>query len=128
MKSNIITDQKVTQAKVQRAKELRQNMTLAERQLWQQLRANRLDGWHFRRQQIIDGFIVDFYCDKAALVVEVDGPVHQDQREADAQRDAVLQARGLRVLRFSNQQVIDAMQTVLDAIRAALPLPASGRG
>lgn len=63
---NIVIGQKVDQAKVERAKELRKNLTPEERILWQRLRANRLDGWHFRRQQIIDGFIVDFYCHKAA--------------------------------------------------------------
>jgi len=59
-KKNIITGQKVSPEKLERAKELRREMTPAERRLWQRLRANRLDGWHFRRQQVIDGFIVDF--------------------------------------------------------------------
>ena len=69
---NIITNQKVTKEKLQRAKELRRNMTPAEKMLWGELRANKL-GIHFRRQQIIEGFIVDFYCHKASLVIEVDG-------------------------------------------------------
>ena len=64
-KRNIVTGQKVSREKLRRAQELRQKMTPAERRLWNQLRANRLGGWHFRRQQIIDGFIVDFYCHKA---------------------------------------------------------------
>ena len=68
----IIPGQKVTKEKLQRAKELRRDMTPAEKLLWQELRANKL-GVHFRRQQIIVGFIVDFYCHKAALVIEVDG-------------------------------------------------------
>ena len=117
---NIITGQKVTEDKAQRAKELRQNMTPAERQLWQQLRANRLDDWHFRRQQIIAGFIVDFYCHRAGLAVEVDGPIHEDQPGADAERDTILRAHGLILLRFTNRQVMNNMPAVLREIKAAL--------
>jgi very-short-patch-repair endonuclease len=73
---NIVIGQKVTSEKVQRAKELRKNMTGAEKLLWQSLRANRLNGWHFRRQQIIGGFIADFYCHAAALVIELNGGIH----------------------------------------------------
>jgi len=69
-------------------------MTRAERVLWQRLKAGRLQGWHFRRQQVIDGFIVDFYCHAAGLVLEIDGGVHEQQREYDTERDAVLLARG----------------------------------
>ncbi len=76
-KDNIVTGQIVSPEKLKRAKELRRNMTPAERRIWKHLRANQLDGWHFRRQQIIDGFIVDFYCHKAKLVIEIDGPIHQ---------------------------------------------------
>ena len=117
---NIITGQKVTAEKAQRARELRQNMTPAEQRLWQQLRANRLDDWHFRRQQIIDGFIVDFYCNRARLVIEVDGPIHQKQQAADAEREAILRARGLTILRFTNRQVMNDMPTVLQEIRGVL--------
>ncbi len=97
-KKNIITGQKITQEKLKRAREFRQEMTPAELCLWNRVRANRLGGWHFRRQQIIDGFIVDFYCHKAALVIEVDGPIHWKQKSEDAERDKVLSARGLLIL------------------------------
>jgi very-short-patch-repair endonuclease len=119
-RKNIIIGQKVTEQKAQRARELRQKMTPAERRLWQQLRANRLDNWHFRRQQIIDGFIVDFYCHRAGLVIEVDGPIHEDQQEADAEREAILRARELTILRFTNRQVMNDMPTVLQEIRRVL--------
>jgi len=72
---NIVTEQKVSKEKLQRAKELRREMTPAEKILWEELRANKL-GVHFRRQQVIAGFIVDFYCHRAGLVVEVDGDIH----------------------------------------------------
>ena len=117
---NIVTGQKVTQAKLQRAKELRRQMTPAERRLWQRLRANRLDGFHFRRQQIIAGFIVDFYCHQANLIIEVDGPIHDDRRAADEEREAVLCSGELRVLRFTNAQILQELPSVLDTIREAL--------
>src|SRR5438067_10109259 len=81
-------------------------MTVEERLLWQRLRTNKLGGLHFRRQQVIDGFIADFYCHAAGVVVEVDGPVHEGQAEYDAERDRIFRAHGLRVLRLSNQSVL----------------------
>src|SRR5215211_7540637 len=96
---NIIPGQIVTKEKLQRARELRRNMTAAEKLLWNELRANK-SGIHFRRQQVIAGFIVDFYCHKAALVVEVDGGIHDLQQEEDARREKVLTDLGLRIVRF----------------------------
>jgi very-short-patch-repair endonuclease len=116
---HIITGQKIDPAKLQQAKASRRNMTPAEKRLWQSLRANRLKGLHFRRQQIIDGFIVDFYCHAASLVVEVDGPVHDGQIEYDVERDRVLAARELQVLRVSNEEVLQNLEGVLTRIREA---------
>ena len=72
---NIVTGQKVTKKKLQREKELRREMTPAEKILWEELRANKLRV-HFRRQQVIAGLIVNFYCHKAGLVIEVDEDIH----------------------------------------------------
>ncbi len=116
---NIVIGQKVNPAKAQRARELRQNMTPAEAVLWQALRANRLGGIHFRRQQIIAGFIVDFYCHAASLVIEVDGGIHLQQVETDRERERILVERGLRVLRFQNEQVLNDLAGVLTHILAA---------
>jgi len=98
---NIIPGQRVTKEKQQRARELRRGMTPAEKVLWEELRANKL-GVHFRRQQVIQGFIVDFYCHKSALVIEVDGDIHDLQHEEDARREKALRELGLRVVRFGN--------------------------
>jgi very-short-patch-repair endonuclease len=92
----------------------------AGRRLRNCLRANRLGGLQFRRQHVIDGFTVDFYCHAAAVVVEVDGPVHDDQAEYDTERDRVLSARGLRVVRFTNGQIIRSLADVLRRIQAVL--------
>jgi very-short-patch-repair endonuclease len=94
-------------------------MTPAETALWEMLRRDGLDGLHFRRQQIIDGYIVDFYCHSSGLVIEVDGPVHEGQAEYDAERDACLSSRGLTVLRIPNEDVERKLEEVLARIRAA---------
>jgi very-short-patch-repair endonuclease len=97
-------------------------MTPEEKILWQHLRANRLNGLHFRRQQIIDGFIVDFYCHAAGLVIEIDGEIHQRQPEYDAERDKILAARELRILRIRNSEVRDNLEGVLNCISEACDL------
>ncbi len=116
---NIIPGQTVTKEKLQRAKELRRDMTPAEKILWQELRGNKL-GVHFRRQQVIVGFIVDFYCHKAALVIEVDGDIHDLQQEEDARREKVLREMGLRIVRFGNEEVMKNLSAVVGSIRQAV--------
>jgi very-short-patch-repair endonuclease len=110
---NTVIGQKITSEKRQRAKELRKDMTPAETRLWRELRTNKLAGWHFRRQQVIDGFIVDFYCHAASLIVEVDGGIHTTQKEQDAKRDAHLISRGFRILRVTNEEVNNNLESVL---------------
>ncbi len=116
---NIVGGQKVTGAKLERARELRRCMTPEECLVWEHLRGHRLDGLHFRRQQVIDGFIVDFYCHALGLIVELDGGVHQRQASYDAERDRILARRGLRVLRIPNQHVTADIEAVLRRIAAA---------
>ena len=114
----IVKGQRVADVKVQRSRELRRQMTPEEQILWQHLRARHLCGLHFRRQQIIDGFIVDFYCHTAGLVVEVDGALHGQHPEYDTERDRILTARGLRILRISNENVRQSLDQVLSRIAA----------
>jgi very-short-patch-repair endonuclease len=121
----VVTGQHVSNELFNRSKELRREMTPAEAKLWARLRAGRLEGFHFRRQQVIDRFIVDFYCHQAELVVEVDGDVHLEQEAYDRQRDAYLSARGLRVLRVTNRDVNGNLEGVLTAILEACKV---GRG
>lgn len=115
----IITGQKIDPAKLEQAKALRRTMPPAEKRLWSALQRNQPDGLHFRRQQIIDGFIVDFYCHAAGLVVEIDGPVHDEQVEYDAERSRILAARELRILRFRNEEIMHNLDSVLERIRTA---------
>ena len=113
---NIIPGQRVTKEKLNRSRELRREMTPAERLLWQEVRAKKL-GVRFRRQQIIAGFIVDFYCHKAALVVEVDGDIHDLQQEEDARREKALRDMGLRIVRFRNDEILKNLLMVVERIK-----------
>jgi len=95
-------------------------MTPAETLLWQHLRAKRFNDLKFRRQQVIEGFIVDFYCHSLGLIIEVDGKIHQQQQEYDRHRENIFTAQGLNIIRFTNEQVINNIETVLKAIALQL--------
>jgi len=105
---------------VERAKSLRSRMTEAEHRLWYRLRAGRFGGRKFRRQVPLGPFIVDFLCEPEALVVEIDGGQHDEARGADDSRTAWLNARGYRVIRFWNNEVLGNIDGVLDALARAL--------
>ncbi len=98
---------------------MRGSPTPAEKRLWQHLRRGQL-GVRFRAQVVIGPFIVDFYCPAQSLVVEVDGGVHDRREDIDAQRDTMLGAMGLRVLRVRNEDVMGAIDGVLRVIAAAV--------
>jgi very-short-patch-repair endonuclease len=100
------------------ARQMRHEPTPAECALWNRLRRNQL-GAHFRRQHSIDRFIVDFYSAEAELVIEVDGPVH-DAPNADAERQAMLEAMGLRVLRIRNEELAQDIEGVIARIKHAI--------
>ena len=106
-------------AGVDLARTLRQILTPAERRLWARLRDRRLNGFKFRRQQPIGRFIVDFCCPGSQVVVEVDGDVHAEQRNYDAERSQWLERNGYRVLRFTNREVCGQLDSVLEAILRA---------
>ena len=113
---NTIINANATQEKLELAKHFRQNMTQAETKLWKRLRANKLNGLHFRRQQVILGFIVDFYCHKYQLIVEIDGDVHDSREELDLARENILIQNGFRIIRFKNSQVENNIEGVLTGI------------
>jgi very-short-patch-repair endonuclease len=110
---------------VERARALRANGTDSERRLWGELRNRRLGGWKWRRQSPIGPFIVDFYCPAARLVVELDGPQHQDHEDDDRRRTAYLQRAGVRVIRFPSDHIWGGgLDHVCDSILAACGRPA----
>src|SRR5262249_32003073 len=104
----------------ERARTLRRDMTEAERRLWQMLRSRQTEGYRFRRQVPIGGFIADFVCPAARLIVEIDGGQHDPSSEAEATRTRFLEAEGYRVLRFWNNEVLDNLEGVQTVIAYAL--------
>ena len=98
-------------------------MTDAERLLWEQIRMKQLGVW-FNRQKLVGGYIVDFYCRSAKLVIEVDGGQHytDEGKEYDRLRDEYLVSSGLTVLRFTNSEVIENIEGVVESIISKIPL------
>ncbi len=102
------------------ARQMRLEPTPADNMLWQRLRKRQLANARFRRQHNIDRFAVDFYCAESNLVVEVDGPIHQYPADEDQIRQECLESLGLHVLRFTNDEVLTTVDSVLNRIRSAL--------
>lgn len=124
---------------LQFARELRKNPTDCERLLWLHLRAGRLQGFKFKRQQPLGDYIVDFVCFQTRVIVEADGGQHADQTEYDMRRDNWLTSQGFRVLRFWNNDILTNTEGVLAVILDACnhnvdtpspptPLPSRERG
>lgn len=94
------------------AANMRRHMTSAEKVLWKVLRGDR----RWKAQQIIGGYIPDFVCEQTRTIIEVDGPIHDNQRAQDRARDGHLNAKGYKVLRFTNRQVKDSLGEVMRKI------------
>jgi len=104
------------------ARELRKNMTNVERLLWSKIRRKQLKGYQFYRQKIIGNYIVDFYCPKKRLIIELDGGQHygEEGKKKDKKRDAYLKSIGLNILRFSDREVFENLDGVLERIYGEL--------
>jgi len=100
------------------ARQLRENMTDAERHLWAKIRMKQLKDYQFYRQKPIGDYIVDFFCPKAKLIIEVDGSQHfvNETIEYDRIREEYLSGFGLRVLRFTNTDVLTRIEGVVESI------------
>ena len=114
---------------VELARELRKEQTSAEGLLWQLLRNRQLLEFKFRRQHQFGDYVADFYCHEAQLVIECDGSVHEsnEQWHHDSKRDAHMIAQGLRVLRFTNNRILNDTEEVLEEIAKYLPPPSERR-
>jgi very-short-patch-repair endonuclease len=103
---------------IELARKMRINLTPTEQILWKVLKEKKLDGYRFRNQHPIYRYILDFYCIKKQL--EIDGDIHKQRQDYDEHRDAFLNSIGIVTLRFNNQDVIENINKVLDAIRQKL--------
>jgi very-short-patch-repair endonuclease len=108
----------------QLARQLRKNMTEGERRIWAKMRMKQLNGYQFYRQKPIGDYIVDFFCPRVKLAIEIDGSHHLvgETVEYDRIRDDYLSSLGLRVLRFSNSDVMKNVEAVVERIREEIPL------
>ena len=104
------------------AEQLRNNMTPAEKKLWTALSNKKLNGFRFKNQHPINKFIVDFYCHKAKLVIEIDGEVHNgiEQADYDIGRTYEIESFGLMIIRFTNDQVEKHCEEVIEEIKRIL--------
>jgi very-short-patch-repair endonuclease len=99
-----------------KVRELRKNLTEAERLLWKSLRLRQIEGYKFRRQQPIGEYIVDFVCFEKRLIVEVDGGQHAEEIAYDSKRDEWLKSQGFSILRFWNHQVSKEIEAVKERV------------
>lgn len=107
-------------------KTLRTNQTDAESRLWYHLRSRRFQGWKFRRQHLLQGYIVDFICLRRKLVIELDGGQHANQIAHDTHRTKVIEKEGFKVIRFWNNDVLSNLDGVLEMILNTPHPPQSG--
>ena len=105
----------------ERAKELRRNLTQAEMVLWGYLKTNPL-GYKFRRQHPFFNYIADFFCYKLRLIIEVDGSIHnkEDVKKYDEEREKIIKSEGLKLIRFTNEEVMQQMEAVIIKIESML--------
>lgn len=99
------------------AKNFRSNQILSGDVLWQQLRRNNILGQKFKRQYVFLGFIIDFYCPRLKLAIEVDGKVHDNQKEFDKVRQKIIEEHGVYFLRFSTYEVVFQLERVITRIQ-----------
>ena len=111
---------------VERARELRKNLTPAETLLWKNLKGKKINGFDFDRQKPIDRFIVDFYCKILKLAIEVDGQSHDFKIEYDLKRQKRMESFGIKVIRFTEKEVLHDLDNVLTEIKYwTLKLPSA---
>src|SRR5512133_2170633 len=99
---------------------LRKKMTKAETTLWKKLRMNQIEGLHFRKQHPYGIYIIDFYCDKAMIAIELDGDTHKFRKTYDSERTAYLESTGLKVIRFTNDDILNRLEWVISEIKKAI--------
>lgn len=110
--------------KIQLAREFRKAPTKSEKMMWHNLRRNNFKDLYFRRQHVIDGYIVDFYCPKLKLAIEIDGSVHLKQIREDGERQKILEAKKIKFFRVSSWEVENNIDLALKNLEKFIsPIP-----
>jgi len=107
----------MTRIKIQLAREFRKNSTKSEKIMWERLRRNSFLGLNFRRQHIIKGFIVDFYCHKLRLVIEIDGGIHREQLKEDIERQKIIEDENINFFRIESKEIENNLNQVLNRLK-----------
>lgn len=118
--------------KKQFARTLRKEQTKAEKTVWELIRNRKFRGFKFRRQHVVEGFILDFYCHELRLGIEVDGSIHYKRKDYDRARQDVVEAEGISFIRITNKEIMGNKRAILGKIeklvnRSVAPSPL-GRG
>ena len=120
----VIRNQKINPKKLELARQFRKNPTESEDAVWQMLRNRQIKNLKWRRQQVIDGFIADFYCAELNVVLEIDGSIHENKevKEYDEYRTSVFESRGIKVFRLKNedcdkQHLVELIEHILTSPR-----------
>ena len=106
-----------TPAKLHLSRDLRRRSTLTEKIAWNMLRDRRMFGYRFKRQVVFEGFVLDFFCNELRLAIEIDGPIHENQKEYDAQRQVIIEQQDVRFLRLTTQEIEESPEKLREAIR-----------
>ncbi|MEK7377081.1 MAG: DUF559 domain-containing protein [Candidatus Margulisiibacteriota bacterium] len=102
------------------ARELRKDQTLAEEQVWKLLRNRRYLEYKFRRQYVVEGFVIDFFCKELKLGIEVDGGIHLNRKEYDDIRQMIIESEGIRIIRISNTEIQNDPKILFMKIKQAI--------
>lgn len=102
--------------KIQLARDFRKNQTKSEKIMWEALRRNNFLGLSFRRQHIIEGFIVDFYCHELKLAIEIDGEIHKSKLKQDSERQKVIENKNIKFFRIENKEIENNLNQVLNRL------------
>jgi very-short-patch-repair endonuclease len=108
----------VTFAKMMMSRDLRQRSTFTEKIVWNMLRNRRMFGYRFKRQVVFDGFILDFFCNELRLAIEIDGPIHENQKEYDALRQFIIEQEDVRFIRVTTREIEESPEKLTKAIQA----------
>lgn len=114
------------------ARTLRKSQTKAEKIIWELLRKRKHMHFKFRRQHVVEGFVLDFYCHELKLGIEVDGGIHLRRKDYDNLRQEIVESKGITIIRISNKEIAENKRSILKKIEEAIEPPPnpspSGRG
>ena len=114
------------------ARTLRKDSTKAEKLVWELLRGRKFNKYKFRRQHVVEGFVLDFYCHELRLGIEMDGSIHDKRKDYDRLRQDIIESEGIKIIRITNKEILNKKRSVFGKINealAGLPTPLlSGEG